>query len=218
MKCAVLADQIIEEISVRDAALQEANERVGAMQCSINVLEGECEQEKKSLCDLQRCFQEKSIQLDLVEDAVSKMVYLEEFPSAASVNDQIMWLANTLISTQEEVDRLRTSSDLMSTAQEEFHRKADTYRLEKEVLDMKLRELSGNEQLVCTLQKALSSRELELAELSKKVTEVAADVNSQKIQSSVHRRPWYLILLVTRLQANRLGRQCHGALRTICIQ
>lgn len=38
---------------------------------------------------------------------------------------------------------------------------------------------------------------------------------SQKIQSPVHRRPWYLILLVTRLQANRLGRQCHGASRTI---
>lgn len=38
---------------------------------------------------------------------------------------------------------------------------------------------------------------------------------SQKIQSPVHRRPWYLILLVTRLQANRLGRHCHRASRTI---
>ena len=197
VKYAVLADQVIEEVSARDAALQEANERVGAMQCFINVLEGKCEQEKKSLCDLQRCFQEKSIQLNLIEDAVSKMVYLEEFPSAASVNDQIMWLANTLVSTQEEVDRLRTSSDLMSSAQEELHRKADIYRLEKEGLDMKLRELLANEQLVCTLQNALSSRELELAELSKKMTEVAADVSAQEIENQVQ-----LVILNNSFHAN----------------
>ena len=206
VKCAVLADQVIEEISARDAALQEANGRVGAMQCSINVLEGKCEQEEKLLCDLQQCFQEKSIQLNLVEDAVSKMVYLEEFPSAASVNDQIMWLANALISAQEEVDRLRTSSALMSTAQEELHRKADTYRSEKEVLDMKLRELLGNEQLVCTLQKALSSQELELAELRKKVTEVAADVSAQETENQVQ-----LVILNNSFHANLAITSCGGA-------